>query len=95
MSEHLPLNAFRSFECAARCGGFVLAGKELGVSSAAVSLQVKNLESYYGKKLFLRLGNKISLTDAGETIYLDVAAALQQLSRTAEKLNKAVNPVIS
>ena len=92
MSEHLPLNALRSFECAARCGGFVLAGKELGVSSAAVSLQVKNLESYYGKKLFLRLGNKISLTDAGETIYLDVAAALQELSRTAEKLNKSRKP---
>ena len=54
MSEHLPLNALRSFECAARCGGFVSAGQELGVSSAAVSLQVKNLESYYGKKLFLR-----------------------------------------
>ena len=92
MSEHLPLNALRSFECAARCGGFVLAGKELGVSSAAVSLQVKNLESYYGKKLFLRLGNKISLTDAGEAIYLDVAAALQQLSRTAEKLKKSRKP---
>mgnify|MGYP003691177167 CR=1 FL=1 len=92
MSEHLPLNAFRSFECAARCGGFVLAGKELGVSSAAVSLQVKNLESYYGKKLFLRRGNKISLTDAGEAIYLDVAAALQELSRTAEKLNKSRKP---
>lgn len=89
MSEHLPLNALRSFECAARCGGFVLAGKELGVSSAAVSLQVKNLESYYGKELFLRLGNKISLTDAGEAIYPDVAAALQQLSRTAEKLQKS------
>ena len=86
MSEHLPLNALRSFECAARCGGFVLAGNELGVSSAAVSLQVKNLESYYGKELFLRLGNKISLTDAGEAIYPDVAAALQQLSHTAEKL---------
>jgi LysR family glycine cleavage system transcriptional activator len=89
MSEHLPLNALRSFECAARCGGFVLAGKELGVSSAAVSLQVKNLESYYGKELFLRLGNKISLTDAGEAIYPDIAAALQQLSRTVEKLKKS------
>ena len=89
MSEYLPLNALRSFECAARCGGFVLAGKELGVSSAAVSLQVKNLESYYGKELFLRLGNKISLTDAGEAIYPDIAAALQQLSRTVEKLKKS------
>ena len=36
MSEHLPVNALRSFECAARCGGFFLAGKELGVSSGAL-----------------------------------------------------------
>ncbi|MBU2981934.1 LysR family transcriptional regulator [Lentibacter algarum] len=89
MADHLPLNALRSFECAARCGGFVQAGKELGVSSAAVSLQVKNLETYYGKELFLRLGNKIFLTDAGESIYPDVAGALEQLSHTSEKLQRS------
>jgi len=88
MAEHLPLNALRSFECAARCGGFVQAGKELGVSSAAVSLQVKNLEAYYSKELFLRRGNKIFLTDAGETIYPDVASALEQLSHASEKLQR-------
>lgn len=86
MAEHLPLNALRSFECAARCGGFVQAGRELGVSSAAVSLQVKNLENYYGKELFLRRGNRILLTDAGEAIYPDVANALDQLSQTSDKL---------
>ena len=84
MVEIPPLNALRSFECAARCNGFVHAGKELGVSSAAVSLQVKNLETFLGKELFLRQGNRISLTDAGEAIYPEVAQALNQLTSTTQ-----------
>jgi LysR family transcriptional regulator, glycine cleavage system transcriptional activator len=64
-----PLNALRAFEVAARTGSFVQAGAELGVSSAAISQQVKLLESYLDKKMFHRQGNRITLTDAGRTIY--------------------------
>jgi LysR family glycine cleavage system transcriptional activator len=84
MPDLPPLNAMRSFECAARCGGFVLAGQELGVSSAAVSLQVKNLETFLGKELFLRRGNRILLTDAGEAIYPRIADALNQLNSATQ-----------
>lgn len=84
MNKLPPLNALRSFEFAARCGGFVQAGKELGVSSAAVSLQVKNLERFLGKELFLRQGNKILLTDAGEAIYPRIQEALGQLTNTTQ-----------
>lgn len=79
--HHLPpLNALRAFESASRCGSFVLAGQELGVSSAAVSLQIKSLEEHLGKKLFLRKGNRISLTDAGEMMYPKLAEAFHTLS---------------
>lgn len=78
--QNLPsLNGLRAFEVAARCGSFVLAGNELGVSSAAVSLQVKSLEDHLGKKLFLRKGNRISLTDAGEEMYPKLARAFGEL----------------
>ena len=79
-----PLNGLRAFEAAARCGSFVLAGQELGVSSAAVSLQVKSLEEHLGKKLFLRNGNRISLTDAGEEIYPTLARAFREITETAQ-----------
>lgn len=79
-----PLNALRTFEAAARCGSFVQAGQELGVSSAAVSLQVKNLEEHLGKKLFVRQGNRIFLTDAGETIYPKLARAFDDISETVQ-----------
>jgi len=78
------LNGLRAFEVAARCGSFVLAGQELGVSSAAVSLQVKSLEEHLGKKLFVRKGNRISLTDAGEEIYPKLARAFGELSEAAQ-----------
>ncbi len=53
MADHPPLNALRAFEVAARTGSFVAAGEELGVSSAAVSQQVKSLETTLNRLLFL------------------------------------------
>ena len=44
-----PLNALKTFEASARTGGFLSAAAELGVSPAAVSQQVKNLERFFGK----------------------------------------------
>ena len=45
---HLPLNALRAFEAAARHLSFTRAALELHVSQAAVSQQVKNLEERIG-----------------------------------------------
>ncbi len=83
-----PLNALRAFEAAARCGSFVLAATELGVSSAAVSLQVKSLEKHLGRKLFLRQGNRILLTDAGEVFYPGLARAFGEISDVTQLLRK-------
>ncbi|WP_024502611.1 MULTISPECIES: LysR family transcriptional regulator [Mesorhizobium] len=49
-----PLNAIKTFEVAARAGSFTLAASELGVSSAAVSQQIRNLETWFGKQLFVQ-----------------------------------------
>ena len=54
MNRLPPLNAVKTFEVAARMGSFVLAAAELGVSSAAVSQQVRHLEDFLGRKLFVR-----------------------------------------
>ena len=86
MSAPPPLNAIRAFEVAARAGSFVQAGAELGVTSAAVSQQVKSLEAHLGKQLFLRQGNRITLTDAGRAIYPRIEAALGELSAVTAEL---------
>ena len=95
--HNLPsLNGLRAFEVAARCGSFVLAGNELGVSSAAVSLQIKSLEKHLGKKLFVRKGNRITLTDAGEEMYPILARAFGELSEATQVVqsNKRARQVV-
>ena len=81
-----PLNAVRTFEVAARLAGFSAAGKELGVSAAAVSQQVRHLEEYFGKKLFVRNGNRLSLTDAGLAIYPQTSRALDDIAAMTVRL---------
>lgn len=75
-----PLNALRAFESAARTGSYVAAADELRVSAAAVSQQVRNLEAFLGKQLFMRLNNRIVLTDAGQAIFAGATEALQSIT---------------
>ena len=81
-----PLNALRAFEAAARTGSYVAAAEELGVSPAAVSQQVRNLEEFLGKQLFTRFNNRVSLTDAGQAIFAGASDALQSISALTEQV---------
>jgi len=81
-----PLNALRAFEAAARTGSYVAAGEELGVSPAAVSQQVRNLEEFLGKQLFMRFNNRVLLTDAGRVVFAGASDALQSISALTEQV---------
>lgn len=81
-----PLNALRAFEAAARTGSYVAAAEELGVSAAAISQQIRKLEDFLGKQMFMRMNNRVVLTDAGHTIREGTAAALQMISDSTEQL---------
>lgn len=81
-----PLNALRAFEAAARTGGYVAAAEELGVSPAAVSQQVRNLEDFLGKQLFRRFNNRVLLTDAGQVVFAGASDALQSISALTEQV---------
>ena len=80
------MTGLRAFEAAARCGSFVRAGEELGVSSAAVSLQVRSLEEHLGKMLFERLGNRIFLTDAGSELFPRLSHAFDEIAEVTGAL---------
>ncbi len=88
MNAIAPLNALRAFEAAARTGSFTNAASELGVSSAAVSQQVKLLEDFWQETLFIRQGNRISLTDAGQTAYPELAHAMYTLGALSDKMQR-------
>jgi LysR family glycine cleavage system transcriptional activator len=71
----LPLNALRTFEAAARHLSFKAAAKELGVTPAAVSHQIRDLERTLGLQLFLRLNRAVRLSARGS----DLAQSLTEL----------------
>lgn len=64
-----PLNSIRAFEAVARCLSFSAAADELGVTTTAVSHQIRHLESYLGFKLIVRNPRDIALTPAGEEMF--------------------------
>jgi DNA-binding transcriptional LysR family regulator len=61
----LPLYALRAFEAAARLNSFKGAATELGVTPAAISHQIKALETHLGFLLFERLHRSLRLTKGG------------------------------
>ena len=60
---HLPLNAMRVFDAAARHLSFTRAADELAVTPAAVGQQIRALEDLLGVVLFRRTPKGLELTE--------------------------------
>jgi len=76
----------RTFESAARLGSFKAAAKELFVTPAAVSHQIRTLESQLNMPLFIRKIRSIELTTAGKELapiltraFLDIRNGLEHI----------------
>ncbi|HAS8318142.1 TPA: LysR family transcriptional regulator [Vibrio vulnificus] len=81
-----PLNALKAFEAAARMQSFTKAAEELNVTRAAVSQQVKALESQLEAVLFERHGAQLVLTEAARDYLPVVSNLFQQLAVTTDQL---------
>jgi len=79
-----PLNALRAFEAAARHLSLTRAAEELHVTPAAVSHQVKGLETYLGVKLFRRVNRSLLLTDAGQACLPGLHEGFDRLAEAME-----------
>ncbi len=89
MSRNLPpLNPLRAFEAAGRHLSLTKAARELHVTPAAVSHQVRGLEDYLGMKLFRRVGNSLLLTDAGQACLPGLAEGFDRLSDAIDRLQE-------
>lgn len=84
--RHLPLNALRTFEAAARQLSFTFAAEELRVTQGAISHQIKTLEATLGTPLFRRLPRGLLLTDAGQTLLPVVRNAFDDLATALDRL---------
>lgn len=86
--ERLPLNALRVFEAVATHLSFTAAAKELGVTTAAVSAQIKALEADIGVPLFRRHTRAVALTQDGAELLPGVRRGLDELRRAVERLRR-------
>jgi LysR family glycine cleavage system transcriptional activator len=85
--RRLPsLNWLRAFEAAARHTSFAEAAKELTVTPAAISQQVKQLEDWLGTALFTRQPRSLTLTDAGHGYLPIVRQAFDHLAAGTQDL---------
>jgi LysR family glycine cleavage system transcriptional activator len=81
MLRRLPsLNALKAFEAAARSESFTRAAEELSVTQAAVSQQVKALETELGLTLFNRERQRLAITEAGREYLAVVRDALDRIA---------------
>ena len=81
---HLPLNALRVYDAAARHLSFTRAADELAVTPAAVGQQIRALEEHLGTVLFRRTSKGLELTQEG-------AAGLDALREGFLKFEESVS----
>lgn len=82
---YLPLNALRAFEASARHLSFTRAAVELCVTQAAVSHQVKTLETRLKVALFKRLPRGLMITEEGEALLPVVRESFDRMADTLER----------
>ncbi|WP_171176724.1 LysR substrate-binding domain-containing protein [Ruegeria sp. HKCCA4633] len=80
MSSRIPsLNWLRVFEAAARTESFARAAVQLNMSAAAVSQQIKALETRLGTPMFHRHAHAVTLTESGRAYLPSVQQSLLML----------------
>lgn len=85
--RHLPpLAAVVAFESAARHESFVAASAELNLTPSAISHQVRNLEAWFGRRLFVRSTRRLSLTDEGRRLLGSLTPALNEIDEACAVL---------
>ncbi len=77
--RHVTFRQLQIFAEAARALSFARVADRLHLTPAAVSFQVKQLETISGFALFERMGKKLVLTDAGEALFGHANVVLQAL----------------
>ena len=82
------LRAVKSVVAAARYQNFTRAAEALCVTQAAISRQIRELESYLGTPLFKRVGRSVELTNAGSIFFDAAQLSFINIAQSAERIRK-------
>jgi LysR family glycine cleavage system transcriptional activator len=81
-----PLSALRAFAAYADRGSVAEAGQALNVSHAAISQQIRNLETWLGVSLLDRSGRRMRLTPEGERLAASLAEGFGTILHMTDEL---------
>jgi LysR family transcriptional regulator, glycine cleavage system transcriptional activator len=80
-----PVQALRAFEAAARHLSYSRAAEELSLTHGAISHHIARLEKDLGGvRLFVRDGQRMLLTDAGQVFVIDIRQGLKLLTEAMD-----------
>jgi LysR family transcriptional regulator, glycine cleavage system transcriptional activator len=92
MIEHFPgLRSLRAFDAAARHLNFSRAAEDMGVTPAAISNQIKELEDQLRVSLFQRTSRSMRLTMEGEILYAAAHESIEVLTRALHRVRRVAN----
>jgi LysR family transcriptional regulator, cyn operon transcriptional activator len=86
----MDLHQLRVFHAAIKSGGFTRAAEQLHLSQSTVSQHIKLLEAELGCSLFLRVGKRVLVTEAGNVL-LQYAERIFRELRNAEMAVREIN----
>lgn len=84
-----PLSALRAFCAYAQTGSVIQAGAALNVSHAAISQQMRALETHMGVALLDRSGRQLELTSEGEALANVLRDGFGRIAETVQALTGA------
>ncbi len=98
MKQLPPLNALRAFDASVHTGSFTRAGEALHVTQGAISRQIKQLEVWLEKPLFVRHHRGLILTPAGsllakslDSAFGTIHAAVEELTQLGQRQRISIN----
>ncbi|KIQ57526.1 MULTISPECIES: LysR family transcriptional regulator [Pseudomonas] len=80
--------AMRSFVAAARYRNFTRAAEALCVTQAAISRQIRDLETYLGTELLIRNGRELKLTPSGAALFEAAQLSLLNIFQATERIRR-------
>lgn len=92
MIEQFPgLRSLRAFDAAARHLSFTKAAEAMGVTPAAISHQIKELEDQLRLSLFVRTSRSMRLTKEGEILHTAAHESIEVLARALHRIKRMEN----
>ena len=88
-----PLTAIRAFDAVARHASFKVAAEEIGVTSTAISHQIRVLEASLEQRLFIRSARGVVLTDVGKILFRASGNIFTTLREAIDKIQAPERPI--